>query len=51
MHLAIRDITALEDVHAVEQLQKDAWGIDDLEVVPATQFIAAIASGGQLIGA
>lgn len=51
MDLDIRDITALDEVHAVEQLQKDAWGIDDLEVVPATQFIAAIAAGGQLIGA
>lgn len=51
MNLAIRDITVLEEVHAVEQLQKETWGIGELEVVPATQFIAAIAAGGQLIGA
>lgn len=47
----IRDIETLHELHAVEELQKEAWGIEDLEVVPSTQFIAARASGGQLIGA
>ena len=49
--MLIRDIETLEDMHAAEELQKEAWGIDDREVIPATQFVAARAAGGQLIGA
>ena len=47
----IRDIETLDEMHAAEELQKDAWGVEDLEVVPATQFVAARAAGAQLIGA
>ena len=47
----IRDIESLDDMRAAEELQKEAWGIEDLDVVPATQFTAARAAGGQLIGA
>ena len=47
----IRDIETLDEMHAAEELQREAWGIEDLDVVPATQFVAARAAGGQLIGA
>jgi len=49
--MKIRDIETLDEMRAAETLQKEAWGIEDLEVVPATQFVAARAAGGQLIGA
>jgi predicted GNAT superfamily acetyltransferase len=47
----IRDIETIEEIHAVEELQKEVWGIPDIEVVPYTQLAAAIHSGGTLIGA
>jgi len=47
----IRDIETLEEMRAAEELQKEAWGIEDLDIVPATQFVAARAAGGQLLGA
>ena len=49
--IAIRDIDRIADVQAVEELQKEIWGIPDIEVVPLTQLIAARASGGVLVGA
>jgi predicted GNAT superfamily acetyltransferase len=47
----IRDIETIDEIHAVEELQKEVWGIPDIEVVPYTQLAAAIHSGGTLIGA
>ena len=50
-NIEIRDITSIDDIRAVEELQKVVWGIPDIEVVPLTQLTAAIHSGGTLIGA
>jgi predicted GNAT superfamily acetyltransferase len=49
--IEIRDIETIDEIHAVEELQKAVWGIPDIEVVPYTQLAAAINSGGTLIGA
>ena len=49
--IVIRDISSNEEIHAVEELQKEVWGIPDIEVVPLSQLIAAKASGGVLLGA
>ena len=38
-------------MRVVEQLQKEVWGIPDLDVVPVSQLTAAIAAGGVLLGA
>ena len=38
-------------MRAVEELQKEVWGIPDIEVVPVTQLVAAKEAGGTLIGA
>ncbi len=38
-------------MRAIEELQKEVWGIPELEVVPATQLVAAQAAGGILLGA
>jgi len=35
----------------VEDLQKEVWGLQDLDVTPLTHLVAAQATGGQLIGA
>jgi predicted GNAT superfamily acetyltransferase len=47
--IVIRDIDARSEVHAVEELQKDVWGIPDLEVVPLA--VAAVKTSGGAVGA
>lgn len=49
--ILIRDIESAAEMRAVEELQKEVWGIPDLDVVPATHLIAAKAAGGVLLGA
>ena len=54
MQTAAVTIRAIDDVaqmRAVEELQKEVWGIPDIEVVPLTQLVAAKEAGGTLIGA
>jgi predicted GNAT superfamily acetyltransferase len=54
MHTAtvtIRQIDNVVEMRAVEHLQKEVWGIPDLDVVPLTQLVAAKEAGGTLIGA
>ncbi len=49
--IVIRDIDRLEELRAVEALQKEVWGCTDLDVVPLTMLIATREVGGVLIGA
>jgi predicted GNAT superfamily acetyltransferase len=49
--ITIRDVETPAEIRAVEELQKEVWGIPDLDVVPATQLVAAKAAGGVLLGA
>jgi predicted GNAT superfamily acetyltransferase len=49
--VTIRPIADVAQMHAVEELQKEVWGIPDLDVVPLTQLAAAKEAGGTLIGA
>ena len=49
--VTIRPIEDVAEMRAVEDLQKEVWGIPDLEVVPLTQLVAAREAGGTLIGA
>ena len=49
--ITIRAVDGDAEVRAVEELQKEAWGIPDLDVVPLTQLVAAKEAGGVLIGA
>lgn len=51
MAVLIRDIDAVDEMHSVERLQKEVWGIPDLDVVPLTQIVAARESGGVILGA
>jgi predicted GNAT superfamily acetyltransferase len=50
-HFHIRRLSGQAEYRAVEQIQKEAWGFDDLDVVPMTQLIAAEHAGGILLGA
>ena len=49
--VAIRPIDCLDEVRQVEELQKEAWGMGDRDVVPLTEMVAIRDSGGQLLGA
>jgi predicted GNAT superfamily acetyltransferase len=49
--VAIREIGQPAEMRAVEELQKEVWGIPDLDVVPLTHLVAAKEAGGVLIGA
>ena len=50
-NIRIREINELAEMHAVEDLQKEVWGVPDLDVVPLTHLVAAKEAGGVLIGA
>ena len=50
-NIVIREIDGTGEMRAVEGLQKEVWGLPDLDVVPLTQLVAAKAAGGVLIGA
>ena len=49
--IVIRDIDGGAEMRAVEELQKEVWGVPDLDVVPLSQLVAAKAAGGVLLGA
>jgi predicted GNAT superfamily acetyltransferase len=50
-NVRIRAIDEVAEMRAVEELQKQVWGIPDLDVVPVTQLVASKEAGGVLIGA
>jgi len=49
--IVIRDIDGGAEMRAVEDFQKEVWGIPDLDVVPLSHQVAAKAAGGVLLGA
>ena len=49
--IVIREVDGDAELRAVEELQKEVWGIPDLDVVPLSQLVAAQAAGGVLLGA
>ena len=49
--MKIRAIDDVAEMRAVEELQKEVWGVPDIDVVPLTHLVAAKHAGGSLIGA
>ena len=49
--IEIREVETNDEFRAVEELQKEVWGVPDLDVVPTGQLIASVAAGGVLLGA
>ncbi len=47
----IREIKELSELKAIENLQKEIWGISDLEVLPGLALIPLVEIGGILLGA
>jgi predicted GNAT superfamily acetyltransferase len=49
--ISIRSCHTLKEFHACVDLQREIWGEDPLEVEPATMFVVAAHTGGQVLGA
>jgi predicted GNAT superfamily acetyltransferase len=49
--IVIRDIIELSEMHQLEVMQKEVWGVDDLDVYPVLAFRAQVAVGAVLVGA
>jgi predicted GNAT superfamily acetyltransferase len=49
--IAVRKCEAIQEFHECVALQREVWGEDDLEIEPATLFIVAAHTGGQVLGA
>ena len=47
----IRDVEGEAEHHAIEDIQKEAWGFSDLDIVPAATLIATQHAGGIVLGA
>jgi chorismate synthase len=50
-NIVIRDIETLEEMREVEELQREIWGVTDLDVLPALALRPLTAVGAILIGA
>ena len=49
--ILVRRCERLEEFHACVDLERQIWGEADLEVEPATLFVVASQTGGQVLGA
>jgi predicted GNAT superfamily acetyltransferase len=49
--IVVRKCENLEEFHRCVELQREIWGEADLEVEPATMFVVAAHTGGEVLGA
>jgi predicted GNAT superfamily acetyltransferase len=49
--ISVRKCEGIEEFQRCVALQREIWGEDDLEVEPATLFVVAEETGGQVLGA
>lgn len=49
--IVIRDIKTLDEMHEVEELQREIWGVSDLDVLPALALRPQVEVGAILMGA
>ena len=47
----VRDIVTIDELRITEDIQREVWGLDDIDIVPAAQMKAAVHAGGQVSGA
>jgi len=50
-HFIIRAVASEAEFHAIEDLQREAWGFSDLDIVPAATIMATEHAGGCALGA
>ncbi len=51
MTITIRDLESIAELREVEQLQREVWGFEDLDIVPSSHLRAVQKTGGVLVGA
>lgn len=51
MAITIRPIQSIPEYRAIEQLQREIWGLDDVEIVPDHVLLTAQKNGGLVLGA
>ncbi|HXC87741.1 MAG TPA: GNAT family N-acetyltransferase [Candidatus Cybelea sp.] len=49
--IVVRKCEGIEEFQRCVELQKEIWGEEDIEVEPATLFVVASETGGQVLGA
>jgi predicted GNAT superfamily acetyltransferase len=49
--LEVRAVSAVDELRACEDMQAEVWGYSDREIVPKNELLAAVRSGGSLLGA
>ena len=49
--ITLREIDSISEMKALEKLQQEVWGWDDLDTMPLMNFIVSREMGGVLIGA
>jgi len=49
--VVVRELTTIAEMHEAEAIQREVWGLPDIDVVPASQMKAAAHAGGHLAGA
>jgi len=49
--IVVRKCESLDEFHRCVDLQREIWGEADLEVEPATMFVVAAHTGGEVLGA
>ncbi|HLV12769.1 MAG TPA: GNAT family N-acetyltransferase [Trueperaceae bacterium] len=47
----LREISAMAELRPLEAMQREVWGVEDVEVVPASAMRAAVHAGGMVVGA
>lgn len=47
----VRELTSIAEMREIEAIQREVWGLPDIEVVPASQLKAAVHAGGHVAGA
>ncbi|MBI2841440.1 MAG: GNAT family N-acetyltransferase [Acidobacteria bacterium] len=50
MRFTIRRLHRLDEFKRCEELQKESWGFDDLDIVPAPMFVVGAKYGGIVLG-
>jgi predicted GNAT superfamily acetyltransferase len=49
--IRIRPVNSIDEYWAVEQLQREVWGLEDTEIVPDHMLVTAQKNGGLVLGA
>jgi len=50
-HFLIRDVEGDDELHTIEDIQREVWGFSDLDIVPHATLIATQYAGGITLGA